>query len=177
MGVDKATLLVDGRPMALRIAEDLDRHGYSPTVLGREPIQNYPLILDEEKFSGPVAALAKFRPKAAAVFVTSCDLPLFDARLVDILAAKLSAHDAAVPFVDGFRQPLCALYRSTAFELLSHLEPEDQCPMGWLDRLNIRLVTEQELEHEGISPSVTRGANTPEELARLLSERNPSTPA
>ena len=97
MGEDKAAILVDGIPQALRIVQAISSMGIPITVLGRKPIDGHGFLPDAEEFAGPLAALSRFTPQADAVFVCSCDLPLFDARIIEVLAANLSGAFAAVP--------------------------------------------------------------------------------
>ena len=165
MGADKASLLVQGEPQAARIVRLLAEKGIATTTLGREPVIGASFLPDEEEFAGPVSALRRFRPTADLVFVASCDLPRFDPRLVDTLTERLGEADAAVPFVCGFRQPLCALYRGSLFSRIG----EGDCAMSLLEGLNVRLVDDEELRSSGIDPLSTQGANTPEELQEALS--------
>ncbi|MEZ0325696.1 MAG: molybdenum cofactor guanylyltransferase [Fimbriimonas sp.] len=168
MGRDKATLPIDGKAQAQRIVDSLRAEGIAVTTLGREPTPGAAFIADQEEFAGPIAALSCFEPREDKVFVGSCDLPRFDPRLVRLLAECFEG-DACVPVSDGFRQPLCALYASLAFgELQAMTEEGLRCPTKWLDRLKVRLVLEEELIRLGGNPDWTRGANTPEELARLI---------
>lgn len=167
MGEDKASLQINGVPQAERIVRSLRAAGIEVTTLGRAPVEGASFLADEEEFRGPLAALARFKPTADAVFVSSCDLPRFDASLVRFLADRLGGHESAVPFVDGYRQPLCALYRRSAWD---KLPTERQCAMGWLEALDVVLVSEQELLDAGVSPASTRGANSREELDRVLNE-------
>ena len=166
MGEDKAKLLIDGVPQAKRIADSLLGAGIPVTTLGREPIEGCAFVADTAEFAGPLAALARFQPTADAVFVASCDLPRFDVQLVDLLASALGDSDAAIPFVNGFRQPLCALYRASAFDQLDGLN--DACTMGWVDALACAIVTEEDLRTAGIHPLSTQGANTRSELQEML---------
>ncbi len=166
MGEDKAKLLIDGVPQAKRIADSLLAAGIPVTTLGREPVEGCAFLADAAEFAGPLAALARFKPTAEAVFVASCDLPRFNARLVDFLASVLGDSDAAIPFVNGFRQPLCALYRASAFDRLDRLN--DACTMAWVDALACAIVTEEDLRTGGIHPLSTQGANTRGELREVL---------
>jgi molybdopterin-guanine dinucleotide biosynthesis protein A len=168
MGRDKATLPIDGKAQAQRIVDALRSEGIAVTTLGREPTPGATFIADQEEFAGPIAALSRFEPREDTVFVASCDLPRFDPRLVRLLADCFEG-DACVPMSDGFRQPLCALYGKSAFAELALMAEEGlRCPTKWLDRLKLRLVPEEELIRLGGDPNWTRGANTPEELARLI---------
>lgn len=169
MGEDKAGILIDGVPQAQRIANSLAALGMPVTVLGRAPIPGHSLLPDDDEFAGPLSALAGFEPDANAVFVCSCDLPLFDANIVSALSIALGDKDASVPKVNGFRQPLCALYRSQTFALIPKvLSQEGACPMRWLDTLDHKVVGEDELTVIGLDPQCAQGANTREEFERML---------
>ena len=168
MGQDKSKLLIDGIPQAERIVRQFVEAGIPVTVLGREMVEGAAFLKDREDFGGPIAALSAFHPTADFIFVASCDLPRFDFRLVHLLLERIGDREACAPETDGFRQPLCALYAKGAFEKLATLE--DQCAMGWLNVLNATIIKEPELIANGIDPAVTRGANTPEELADMMGE-------
>ena len=162
MGRDKATLPIDGEAQAARIVRLLAESGVPTTVLGKASVTGAAFLADDETVQSPIDALRRFRPGAEFAFVLSCDLPRFDARLVSVLRDAIATSDAAAPFVDGFRQPMVALYRRAAFDRI----PEDAtCPMGWLNALDAVLLDEAAL---GELADATRGANTPEELARLV---------
>ena len=171
MGEPKAQLLVEGRPQALRIAEALNHRGWPVTVLGREPIEGFKFWADKTEYQGPIFALSTFVPSCDFVFVTSCDLPVFDDRIVDVLLDLIRDKEAAVPFVCGFRQPFCALYRSEAFAKLPEvLSQEKICGMSWIDVLDCQIVEEAEFVKRGVNPLATQGANTKDELKKLLEE-------
>jgi molybdenum cofactor guanylyltransferase len=166
MGRDKAAIPIGAETQAERIVRLLSEEGIPTTALGKEPVRGARLLADDESVRSPLEALRRFRPSASYVLVMSCDLPRFDARLASVLRERIVEADAAIPHVDGFRQPLVGLYRAAAFAAI----PAATCPMDWLDRLNVCLVDEAELEAAGVHPDATRGANTPEELARLVGE-------
>lgn len=166
MGRDKAAIPLGNETQAERIVRLLREVGIESTVLGKEPVRGARLLLDDETVRSPLEALRRFEPTAPLVLVLSCDLPLFDPRLAAVLRERLGDADAAIPFVDGFRQPLVGLYRSVAFDAI----PAATCPMDWLDRLKVNLVTEEALQSAGVHPNATRGANTPEELTALVGD-------
>lgn len=161
MGRDKATLPIDGEAQAARIVRLLAEVGVPTTVLGKAPVPGAEFLEDDETVVDPLTAIDRYRPVETFVLVLSCDLPRFDARLVDALRKAIGEANAAAPFVDGFRQPMVALYRDVAFELIPE---EATCPMDWLVSLDHVLVDEAKL---GDLADATRGANTPEEFARL----------
>jgi molybdopterin-guanine dinucleotide biosynthesis protein A len=168
MGADKAVLDWQGEGLAARTARLLLEAGHPVTILGGAPIPGTRHMPDEREHEGPLAALAGFRPEREAVFAAACDLPLFDARLVQVLSPFLEDAEAAVPLLEGRLQPLAALYRSSAWSALRAARKERKgSAMAWLDRLRVRQVTEDEWAVGGVSPYALRGANTPEELRYL----------
>jgi molybdopterin-guanine dinucleotide biosynthesis protein A len=175
MGTDKALLDSGGVPMALRIAREIAGIGIPVTVLGREPLPGFEFIRDAEEFGGPLKALAGARPLTADTLVCSCDLPLFDGRLVARLAALRAGHAAAVPHVDGRPQPLCAVYGAEAFVKLREVrDAGSERIMDWLRTLRVRYVSEREIADAGLDPRCVRGVNSPGELERLVG-RNAAT--
>ncbi len=168
MGADKARLMVDGEPLAERIARSLAEHCSRVTVLGREPLDGCDFLEDQEEFAGPLIALSRFAPTADAVFVVSCDLPRFDGRLVPFLDSLRDGWQAVVPQADAHLQPLCAVYSAEAWTHLNHtVEEGKRSLMAWLERLRYRTVDPEEIADAGIDPLAIRGANSPEEWARL----------
>jgi molybdopterin-guanine dinucleotide biosynthesis protein A len=169
MGTDKGSIPVDGIPQGVRIANALRTLGIPVTILGRKPIDGHMFLPDDEEFAGPLSALSKFSPRADAVFVCSCDLPLFDARIIDVLVKALANNAASVPRINGYRQPLCALYRASAFDRIPDLLAQDgACAMRWIDGLTHVVVSEEMLFAAGLSPECAQGANTREELDAML---------
>lgn len=169
MGTDKGALLIDGEPMGVRIARSLTEHGYGVTVLGNIPSADFPQLPDADPFSGPLVAISDFQPVREWVFVCSCDIPLFDARLVEALFDGIDDYDAAIPSIDGRLQPLCALYTTRSVKIAHDLAVEgERRVMAWVQRLRFLEVNESTLAKYGLDPRCVLGANTPEELEALL---------
>jgi len=158
MGTDKAKLIVDGEPLAERVARLIAGLGIPVTIAGREPIPGHNFLGDAEDFAGPLAALARFQPSAEYVFVASCDLPGFDPSVIESLRSRIGEHAAAVPSLDGRLQPLCALYSAPSFELARGLAVEDERrTMAWLERLDYVVV-------DDIEPAFLANVNTQDEF-------------
>ena len=170
MGRDKAKLEVDGRPLAETVASRILSAGIPVTVLGPDLIPGCSLQQDATPHAGPLVALSCFCPRAEYVFVCSCDLPLFDGRLIEVLADLIEDMDAAIPLSQGRPQPLCALYRAGVLSgLREWLQHGSRRVMEWIETLSCTKVSEERLERRGISRYSVLSANTPEELALLLS--------
>ncbi|MBS1720342.1 MAG: molybdenum cofactor guanylyltransferase [Armatimonadetes bacterium] len=166
MGFDKASILIESVPLAVRLARMLQEAGWEPTILGRTPLDGYCFHPDNEVERGPLAALRAFCPTSHLVFVLSCDVPLFDGAVARALKSCLGEKEAAIPAIDGRLQPLCGVYRREAWERLSIVDSARI--MDWVEALDVEIVTEVELLRLGVQPDWCRGVNTPSELKTLL---------
>ncbi|HWA83516.1 MAG TPA: molybdenum cofactor guanylyltransferase [Fimbriimonadaceae bacterium] len=170
MGEDKAKLLVQGEALAGRIARLLRERGLPVTVCGREPLEGFAFHPDREEYAGPLVALAGFTPKEEFVFVSSCDLPGFDPRIVDLLSERIGAREACIPSRDGRLQPLCALYRASTFaSARSLVEAGERRVLHWIHGLDVQIV-------EDADPSWIANVNTREDLRVSLEESPPADP-
>ncbi|MBX3112295.1 MAG: NTP transferase domain-containing protein [Fimbriimonadaceae bacterium] len=169
MGFDKASIVVDGEPLGHRLARLLRAGGWEPTVLGASPIHGFGFQADAHPGSGPLAALREFVPTADFVLVLSCDVPKFELGLAEVLEAEIGRHDAALPVVRGRLQPLCALYRRSAWQALGTMDGPRV--MDWVGGLDHVTVDEERMVGRGVHWSAAVGVNSPEELADLLHEK------
>jgi molybdopterin-guanine dinucleotide biosynthesis protein A len=132
MGRDKAVMIVDGLPMASRVAAALASGGCEPVVAiggARTELERFGLGVVPDRFPGEgplggiITALLDAPVDVPAVFVASCDLPrLSGAAVHAVLAALALAITADVAIAVGDRdQPLCAAWRQVALPSLQHL--------------------------------------------------------
>jgi molybdenum cofactor guanylyltransferase len=112
MGVDKATIKIDGVPAAARVMDVLRR--VVDTVIEVGPgVTGMPSIREEPPGGGPLAAMVAggrhLRPlgQIESVLVVACDLPLVNESVFRMLA-DWPGTTSVVPIVDGVRSPLCA---------------------------------------------------------------------
>lgn len=105
MGADKATMLVEGVPMADRVAAALASAGADPVVrIGRE-IAGGPL---------PAVAEALRRSPHDVVVVLACDLPWASPAAIRRVVDAVGDGAAAAPVSDGRLEPLHAAWRRSA---------------------------------------------------------------
>ncbi len=124
MGSDKALLVVDGRPMAVRVADALATAGARPVrAVGGDPdalaAVGLEVVPDLDPGEGPlggiVTALAAL--PSDVVFVASCDLvdPSSEAVAATVAAlANAPTASVAVPLVGGRRQWMHTAWRAGA---------------------------------------------------------------
>ena len=177
--VDAAAEATDGVPL-LSVATDAQAERLTD-ALGDRSVES---VRDDPALSGPLAGLsaALGATDAPWLFVCACDMPLVSPASVGALRSRLVAAetdtdgdgveagdgervDAVVPVVDGYDQPLHALYRRTAVaDALAGLSAGDAL-MALLDGLAVERVRAESVD----APlgEATTNVNTREELAAL----------
>ncbi|WP_436927149.1 molybdenum cofactor guanylyltransferase [Halosimplex amylolyticum] len=149
----------DGTPV-LSVATDSQAERLRRAIDG--PVET---VRDDADRSGPLAGLdaAVEAIDAPWLFVCACDMPLVTAESVDALRARVPGDsrsdghrsddhrsdrsrsdagriDAVVPAVDGFDQPLHALYRRSGLSAALDGLSDDDAVMALLDRLTVERI-------------------------------------
>ena len=135
MGVDKATLVVDGTRLIDRVLDALGRAGIDRVVVAGPDIDDLDdgitcipdPVTEAGGGLGPLAgivsawsALRRDRPSPDPVVVVACDLPRLSAAGVRALAEQAAGHRHGAIADDGERlQPLLAAYRPTALDAMT----------------------------------------------------------
>ncbi len=118
LGVDKATLVVDGRTLADRGASLLGEE-CDPVIEVGPGRSHLPVVREDPPGAGPLAALAAggvalaARGHDGASLVLAVDLPRMTASLLRFLRDWPGAP-TVVPSVEGRVQPVCARYGADA---------------------------------------------------------------
>lgn len=176
MGRDKASLLWQGEPLWLRQAKLLQGAGLPVAVsvrvgqtLPSAKWINFQLIPDQFADAGPLAGFlsAWSQYPTHALLAVACDLPLLDAETIHFLLQSRRADKQATAFNsanDGLPEPLCAIYEPAMHSVMqSSLEQGRRCPRKLLieagDQAELLALTK---------PTALENANTPDDLARLL---------
>ena len=123
MGRDKATLPVDGVPMAARVAGALRRAGAEPVLaVGGDQAALEALgltwVADGHPGEGPLGGILSAFAAASGhdlVAILATDLPDLDASVVQALVMGLGGHDVAVAGGEQ-AEPLCGVWRVTTCE-------------------------------------------------------------
>ncbi len=164
MGVDKATIPIDGVAMARRMADTLVAAGCSQVVaIGGDPALLRDLGLDyiDDEFpgEGPLGGIVTALAVGSPAVVVACDLPRLRAATVTELVVELGGHDAAVAFTDR-AEPLCAVWSSRAAAVLrGKFESGERAVHRAIDGLDIAWVT--------VTATDLRNINTPGDLRNL----------
>lgn len=183
MGRPKAMLPFGDEPMLARVVRRLGEAvgqivvvaaagqplpPLSPAVFGGVSV-----VYDRREGLGPLEGLAvglrAMVDRAELVFVTACDAPLLLPALVTRVIELSAGYDVAVPHIDGFDQPLAAVYRTS---VLSHVEAllASDCrrPALLFDRVRTRRIAAAELLDVDPTLQSLASANSPAEYRALL---------
>ncbi len=188
-GSDKASATLRGRPL-LQWVRDAIAPVVDEIVIVTAAGQRLPalhpalpvtLVEDREADRGPLAGLASgFAVAASPVcFAASCDAPLLGTRVVAGVLDALADHDAAIPEVGGFRQPLAAAYRRVPALAAAEaaLAADDNKLLDAFASLDVLTLGEERLRRLDADLRSFRNANTPEELAAIATLLDAPAPA
>ncbi|HUU82703.1 MAG TPA: molybdenum cofactor guanylyltransferase [Phycisphaerae bacterium] len=181
MGASKAWLDFGGRPLLERVVSAVAQAA-DPVVVSAAPDQDLPeldppvlVVRDTVPDAGPLRgfadALATICGQCDAAFVCACDAPFITPAYVNRLLDLLADHDAAVPLIDGHRQPLSAVYRVGVLSTIARLLADGRdSMMALLDALDVRPVTPQDLADVDPDLDAIRDINTPAQYRQALGD-------
>jgi molybdopterin-guanine dinucleotide biosynthesis protein A len=125
LGIDKASLVLDGETLAVRAARMLASVCDAVVEVG-PGYTDQPHVVERPRGAGPLAAITAGaaalaqRGRHGPVLVLAVDLPRVDAPLLRLLH-DWPGTDSAVPEVGGRLQPVCARYSGEALRAAASL--------------------------------------------------------
>jgi molybdopterin-guanine dinucleotide biosynthesis protein A len=104
------------------------------------------------------------------VFITACDSPLLVPGLIRLLMNRaVWGDEVVVPVVNGYFEPLCALYSKTCLPVAERLLQSGLAKISTMySQVRIRTVSEAEVLTVDPGLDSFINVNTPEDLAALL---------
>jgi molybdopterin-guanine dinucleotide biosynthesis protein A/MOSC domain-containing protein YiiM len=137
MGVDKALLPIDGKPMIQRIHEQV-RPWFSRILISSNNASAHaflgvPIVADEAVGDGPLMGIVSaLRASPNEVnFVTACDTPDVDIDLMRALVRQAHDCDAVVPRAPSGRpEPLFAVYNKSVLPAFEQMLSSGHCRMA-----------------------------------------------
>ncbi len=189
-GSDKASATLRGRPLLQWVRDALAPvvdeliivTAAGQTLPPMHPAIPATVVEDNEPERGPLGGLATgFAVAASPVcFAASCDSPLLQTPVVERVIGCLGDHDAVLPDVGGFQQPLAAAYRREPALAAAEaaLTAGGNRVLDAFAALNVLALGEDRLSPLDPDLRSFRNANTPEELAELavLLDAPPAVP-
>lgn len=173
VGGDKALLTVGGQPLVDRVVARL-RQVCAPVVLaaGDDPRRLADradgVVCDEPPGAGPLAGVAAGLAAAGseAVAVCAVDHPHANPRVLADLAAMGTGRHAAVPVVDGWPQPLHAVWtRASLATVRAYLAAGHRSVRGALDQLDWVAVDRSVWGRHDPEARFAADIDTPDDLA------------
>jgi molybdopterin-guanine dinucleotide biosynthesis protein A len=154
-GSEKYFFMFNGKTFIERLINSLSKVVDEIILVARDPeqcrrfdhIEGVRCITDQRPGLGPIGGLHAGARAATGelVFVSACDMPCIDYRIVSYLFDRIDGYDAAIPqWNEQMLEPLHAVYRREA--LVAYLESHDSLSlrqMVW--SLNTRYVPVEEL--------------------------------
>jgi len=181
MGASKA-LLPFGPELLLQRVVRLLSQAVEPIVVVAAADQELPelpagvtIVRDRREYRGPLeglaGGLAALRPSCEAAYATACDVPFLEPRFVRRMIELLDGFDVAVPRIDGFYQPLAAVYRRSVLPQIERLLAEDRLRAADLYELvRTREISAAELSKVDPDSKTLRNLNLPEDYQAALAE-------
>ena len=180
MGHSKAELPFGSESMLARMIRLLEQ-AVEPVIVVCAVEQRLPPIPDQIQIAtdrrpdqGPLEGIASglsaLADRADVVFAAACDLPLLTPEFVNRVIELLGDHDAAVPVVDGYYQPLAAAYRTSRVlpNLESMLAAGQRQTCDLFDRVKTRQIPKEEFEDVDPHGWCLRNCNHPDDYLQAL---------
>jgi molybdopterin-guanine dinucleotide biosynthesis protein A len=179
-----------GNEVLLQRVVRIVRSVVSPVVVVAEPSRDVPilanevrLVRDTAEYRGPlqglVNGLSALSDEIDAVYLSACDVPLLRAAFIQRLIERMGSADIVVPEVEGFRQPLAALYRVNVLASAENLLQQNRFRLLDLQEAHQTVIVQRH-DFVDVDPELEslRNLNTPEEYRAALEQfRNPTSTA
>ena len=124
---------------------------------------------DRGPLEGLAAALRTLCDRAEIAFVTACDVPLLAPAFVSRVIELCDGYQVAVPYIDGFSEPLAAAYRVDVLPHVEGLLTEDRLrPKFLFDLVATRRITAEELTDVDPGLGSLANLNRPEDYRKAL---------
>jgi molybdopterin-guanine dinucleotide biosynthesis protein A len=171
-GVDKAALELEGRPLLDRVLDAVAPFASEIFVVANDDALAYDprftVLRDPEPHAGVLPALlaALDATTAPLLLLLACDMPFVSRDVVQRLLEYAASHDAVIPYVQSFPQPMHAVYRVAPCRtaIRNVLEHGGRRMISFLDDVDTIHVQEQEIRT--IDPEIRSffNVNTPDDL-------------
>jgi molybdenum cofactor guanylyltransferase len=178
---EKALIDINGKPLVAFVIETLEKVVDEVIISVRDEAQgellktifpNLRYAYDMYENTGPLAGILSGLSicKDEYCFITACDMPFINEKVVNFLFSKCRDYDAAIPRQgDGFLEPLHAVYysRSMMSETKKSLEKSETTILAPISRLHVNYVPFEEINK--LDPELTTfmNINTCEDIKKV----------
>ena len=170
-GSNKSFALVDGTPLIERVTGTMASIFQRVLLITNTPELyghlRFPMFEDEVKGLGPIGglytALLKIRTESA--FVTACDMPYLNERLIRHLVEIGPGFDITAPAPAGYIEPLHALYSSRCLPALRRcIDAGERMIVRFYPDAKVRFVPDEELRRFDPELRSLYNINRPQDL-------------
>jgi molybdopterin-guanine dinucleotide biosynthesis protein A len=174
-GQDKALIEIDGVPIVKRIHQRLLNIFSRVFIVGGNPgsFRSMDLEFFSDRIKG-VGALGGIYTGLIEtpdpwLLAVACDMPFLSNRVIDILIENIGNEDILCPKINGFRQPLHALYHKSCIEKIEVLKERKDLSLPLLfENADVRFLAEESFADIDNYELSFMDFNTPEDLKKLL---------
>ena len=175
MGTDKAFLKVDGVPMIEHVLRVL-RTVVSRIIIVTNMPESYAaydveVVTDACNKRGSLIGIYSglLKSKDEYNLVVACDMPFLNSRLLSYMASQADSYDIVLPKVGEFVEPLHAIYHKRLTTIMdSHIKRDQLQIRGIFSGLNIRYITEEEINRHDPERRSFVNLNTPKEYKEAI---------
>lgn len=170
MGTDKAFLTVAGIPMIEHVLRVLRGIFTRIIIVTNSPAaySSYDALIIPDAYDkrGPLTGIYSglLHSTDDYNFVTACDMPFLNPRLISYMTGVVSGHDIVVPNIAGRVEPLHAIYHRGLLPVVENrIQHDARQIQGIFREARVRYVTEEEIDRFDPGKRSFRNLNTPEE--------------
>lgn len=171
MGRDKASLPWGGEDLLHTVLRALAPVCGELIVVSNRPrtinIAGVAVVADSFAGCGPLAGMHAGLTAASGEysFVAACDMPYLKSAAVAWMAAAAAGYDAAVPYIDGYYNPLHAVYSRRCLPAIERMLQAGQCRvLDFYPEIRLRPVSAAELAAFDAKLAMLDNLNSPEDL-------------
>lgn len=176
-GQEKYFFTYQGKTFIERLIESLSKVVDEIILVARDPeqckrfnkIQGVRCITDIRTGTGPIGGLhaGTLAARGEEIFVSACDMPCVDPRIVTLLFNRIEGYDAAIPrWNPDMLEPLHAVYKRSA--LVGYLEDHDSFSLRTMVRgLNTNYISIDEIRAVDHELTTFTNINKLEDLERI----------
>lgn len=183
MGLDKASIIVDGRQMIMYVVDALRKVFFDILISAKNAedfhIPGIKTIGDCIEGSGPLVGIysALSVSESPYCFVVACDMPCADPDLIKWMSTVCNGYDVFIPRIGSFVEPLFALYSKKCMgPIKDSLLTRNYHVRSIFSKVNVGYANEDDIRK--IDPELRSfmNINTEEDLKALLNIKNTVLP-
>lgn len=183
MGKDKTLMAYQNETMIERVVRGL-RNVADEIIIASNSTAKYGIpgtveVPDLYLNMGPLGGIhagltAASHPRS---FVVAADMPLFSPGLAQFLLTQGLDCDVVVPELDGYLEPLCAVYTKNCLEAIDDcLRTNIRQIIKFYPRVRVHRIPGESLARFGCTDELFYNMNTPEDYQQLFERLNGAAP-